>query len=134
MFLFLCLLAGYRPPVYPFAFVPTFVGRNGGCSDPLPQKESQGQHAPDALSLGRRLSSADSLSFPAVFSIEAAFVFSFILMILSGIMLLALRRMQEVEEIARSLRDAPKRYTTGLRAEDLIRIGAFIREWIPPKP
>ena len=49
-------------------------------------------------------------------------------------MLLTLRRMQEVEEIARSFRDAPKRYSTGLRAEDLIRIGAFIREWIPNKP
>ena len=49
-------------------------------------------------------------------------------------MLLALERMQEVESIARSFRGALNQYDNGLRPADLIRIGAFIQEWIPPKP
>ena len=134
MLLFLCCLARFRADFYSFVPVAAFFSRNRCMPDHVWKKESQRQSAFNALPMGCRLSVSDSLSFKASFSIEAAFIFSFILMILGGIMLLALERMQEVESIARSFRDALNQYDNGLRPADLIRIGAFIQEWIPPKP
>lgn len=66
-------------------------------------------------------------------TVEASLVLSFILLVLGGMILRSLDLMHRVEESAAALRDAPRRYTDGLRAEDLIRVGAFIREWFPSK-
>ena len=48
-------------------------------------------------------------------------------------MLRGVKMMQEVEEMAINYKQAAKRYTDGLRPEDLIRLASFLREWIPPK-
>ena len=62
---------------------------------------------------------------------EAALIFSLILMLAAGLVLRSVFLMKQVGAAAESLAGQEARYTKGLRPEDLIHLGSFIREWIP---
>ena len=64
---------------------------------------------------------------------EAALIFSLILILLAGLMLKSAQLMVKVESAAGKYAAEGVRYTEGLRPEDLIHIGSFIQEWIPRK-
>ncbi len=65
---------------------------------------------------------------------EAALIYSLILIMMAGLMLKSVELMKKVETAAETYAGEGFRYTNGLRPEDLIHIGSFIREWIPRKP
>ena len=61
-------------------------------------------------------------------------VFCLILLLLGGIMIRFLSQMQWIRGMAADYMAEPGRYIQGLRPEDLIHLGSFIQEWIPPGP
>ena len=65
-------------------------------------------------------------------TVEAALIMSLTLLVLAGLLRNAIRWQQFLTEQAGRILAQPPRYTEGLRPEDLIHIGGFIREWIPP--
>ncbi len=65
---------------------------------------------------------------------EAALIFSLILLLTAGLILKSVQLMRKVETAADIYIREGVRYTDGLRPEDLIHIGSFLREWIPGKP
>ena len=58
---------------------------------------------------------------------------SAVLLLLAFLIRLAMLRQGVVEQEALRLLRLPDRYDSGLGPVDLIRIGEFIQEWIPPK-
>ena len=67
------------------------------------------------------------------FTVEAALLMSMILLLFYFVIRLALSRQGLVEQEALRLLYLPDRYDSGLGPVDLIHIGEFIQEWIPPK-
>ena len=58
---------------------------------------------------------------------------SIVLIVLYVLIRQTLGLMQQVTAEAEKAASQPLRYTQGLRPEDLIHIGEFIKAWVPPK-
>ena len=98
-----------------------------------PARRRQKQKLPVHAVSGRGRSSAfHTHAYPAVLTVEAALIVSMMLLLLGTVILMAVRLHQTVRENAMELAAMPLRYSDGLRPADLIHIGEFIQEWIPP--
>ena len=76
---------------------------------------------------------SDHGAYSGSFTVEAALILSVILGVLFFMIRLALAKQGAVEQEALRMLLRPIRYETALRPTDLIYIGEFIQEWIPPK-
>ena len=133
MFLFFCLLVERSGIIHLAAGIPRAFG-DRRCRAAFPEKKKpERQRAFSSLCVRGCADPVRPVAVRGSLTVEAALIFSLILILLAGLMLKSAQLMVKVESAAGKYAAEGVRYTEGLRPEDLIHIGSFIQEWIPRK-
>ncbi len=133
MFFEFCILVVRGAGLFLAFAVPFHIGLYRLVSDLLSEAGPGPAAAVRPVYSGRCLCAADPVAFDAALTVEAALIVSLVLLTLASLLRAAIRWQLTLTGEAGRFMTRPLRYTDGLRPEDLIHIGEFIQEWIPPK-
>ena len=128
-----CFLAGKYFCLFASSAVVAFAGFFRFAADAERGKQNPQKASADAVCFCRGTGADTGRVVRGSFTVEAALIVSLILAVIYFMIYLALREQKLVEQEALQLLLRPLRYEAGLRPEDLIYIGEFIQEWLPPR-